>query len=274
MYTHMKKMTWFVEGDIKSYFPSIDHDILMRLLGKRIGDQRILKLIKTGLKAKIFTEEKKEIIPELGTPQGGILSPLLSNIYLHQLDLFMEDMAEKLTTKFTKRKRNQAALRLLNKGNKSEYYGKRIPYYVPNDSNHVKVKYIRYADDFIIAVDGSRKLADSLRLQVKEFLANELRVELSIEKTHITHISKGVPFLGYILGRRTVFTKQRYNGKILNRRMSIPLLSVDLHRVIKRLAIAGYCTKGGDPRPMFKFLQLPQSETNKKINYILRGLSE
>lgn len=271
--THMKGMSWFIEGDIKSYFPTIHHNTLMNLIESRIKDRKILNLIRTGLKAKIFTNDKQEIIPELGTPQGGILSPLLSNIYLDQLDLFMERISTEYNTN-TRRKRNQDALRLLNKGSKSKYYGSRTPFYVPNDVNHIKIKYIRYADDFLISVVGSRKLAEEIREKVDKFLDTNLKVKLSLEKTHITHISKGIPFLGYKIERRTLFIKQRYNGKRRNRKMTIPLLSVDLKRVVNRLALGGYCTKGGAPLPAFKFLQLPQSETNRKINYILRGLSE
>ena len=105
-------------------------------------------------------------------------------------------------------------------------------------------------------------------------MKERLKIELTIEKTHITHISKGIPFLGYIIGRRTIFTKQRYNSRILNRIMKIPTLDVDMNKVIAILAHAGYCDKSGNPRPNFKFLQCPQSETNRNVNYVLRGLNE
>ena len=275
-YTNMKSMTWFIEGDIKSYFPTINHNILINLINKRIGDPKILKLIKSGLKARIFLKDGETFIPKLGTPQGGILSPLLSNIYLHELDKFMEELAKKYDAQrgSARKKRNPVALKLLNQNKKSELYAKRISFYVHDDNQYVKVRYIRYADDFIVGVTGSRGLAVQIRQQIKEFLDHELKVELSIEKTRITHISKGIPFLGYILSRRTLIIKQRYHGKRKHRKMTIPLLSVDMNRVIERLNTAGYCDKSGKPKPAWGYLQYPQSQTNRMINYILRGLSE
>jgi len=202
----MKSSTWYVEGDIKSYFPTINHDKLMELIERRVKDKKITGLIRGGLKAKIFTTEGTEVTPELGTPQGGILSPLLSNIYLHELDLFMQSMTEEWEgrSKSTRRKRNQEALNMLppKKGRKSENYRKRIPYYDPKDTRHIKVKYIRYADDFLVGITGSREMARETREEIGKFLREKLKVELSMEKTHITHISKGIPFLGYTIGRR------------------------------------------------------------------------
>ena len=223
----------------------------MNLIRKRIGDQHILNLIKSGLKAKIFLKNGQTYTPNLGTPQGGILSPLLSNIYLHELDKFIEEMIKEYdaTRGSTRKKRNPEALKLLNQGKKNELYAKRIPFYDPADEKYIRIRYIRYADDFIIGVNGSIKLTALIRERIREFLKTELKIELSIEKTHITHISKGIPFLGYILGRRTLIVKQKYRGKRRNRRMSIPLLSVDMNRVIKRLSTAGYCDKSGKPKP-------------------------
>lgn len=200
----MKSSTWYVEGDIKSYFPTINHGKLIELIERRVKDKKITGLIREGLKAKIFTTEGTEYIPTLGTPQGSILSPLLSNIYLHELDLFMQSMTEEweIRSKNTRRKRNQKALSMLIKGKKSENYRRRIPYYDPKDTGHIKIKYIRYADDFLVGITGSREMAREAREEIGKFLRDKLKVELSMEKTHITHISKGVPFLGYKIGRR------------------------------------------------------------------------
>ena len=200
----MKSSTWYIEGDIKSYFPTINHEKLMELIERRVKDKKITGLIREGLKAKIFTTEGTELIPEVGTLQGGILSPLLSNIYLHELDVFMQSKTEEWETrsKRTRRNRNQKALDMLIKGKKSDNYRRKIPYYDPKDTAYIKVKYIRYADDFLVGITGSREMARELREEIGKFLREKLKVELSMEKTHITHISKGVPFLGYVIGRR------------------------------------------------------------------------
>lgn len=275
MYTQMKDSMWFVEGDIKSNFPTINQSKLLELIQRRVSDPIILELIRKGLKAKVFPYGGEEYIAELGTPQGGILSALLSNIYLHELDKYMETLMKEYQGSQTcqNRKRKPLAMKQLKALEKSSYYGRNISYYDPNDKEYTNCKYIRYAEDFIIGIVGNRKMAEEIRDKVKAFLEDELKVELSLEKSHITHISKGIPFLGYKFSRRTIFIRQRYLDKIRKRRMKIQL-SVDMPRVVKRLALAGYCTKGGEPRPNFKFLQLPQSQTNRKINYVLRGLSE
>jgi retron-type reverse transcriptase len=184
----------------------------MELIQRRVSDPIILELIRKGLKAKVFPYGGEGYIPELGTPQGGILSPLLSNIYLHELDKRMETLGKEYQgTKTSKnRKRNPLAMKLLKAGKKSSYYGRNISYYDPNDGEYINCKYVRYADDFIIGIAGNRKMAEEIRDKVKAFLEEELKVELSLEKTHITHISKGIPFLGYKFSRRTIFIRQRY----------------------------------------------------------------
>nr|YP_009710751.1 group II intron reverse transcriptase/maturase [Amanita thiersii]QFZ98699.1 group II intron reverse transcriptase/maturase [Amanita thiersii] len=276
MNTNMKDSIWFIEGDIKSYFPSIDHKTLMKLLEKRIQDPTILKLIRTGLKAKVYQKDNLVYKPEIGTPQGGILSPLLSNIYLNELDRFMEKLCQEYQGSVlpSNRKKNPLANKLLRAGLKSEYYRMRIPSRIPNETDYRNCKYIRYADDFLIGILGPRSIAIEVRNKVKEFLRDELKIELNMEKTKITHISNGIEFLGYKFSRKQIFIKQSYGGHIVNRKMTIPTLDVNMKRVISRLSEANLCTGDGQPIPAFRFLRLPQSLTNQKVNYILRGLSE
>lgn len=276
MNTNMKDSIWFIEGDIKSYFPSIDHKILMKILERKIQDPTILRLIRSGLKAKVFQKDQTSYIPEVGTPQGGILSPLLSNIYLNELDQFIENLCKQYQgeVKPGNRKKNPEASKLLRSGNKSQYYKLRIPSRIPNEIGYRNCKYIRYADDFVIGILGPRNMAIEIRDKVKGFLKNELNVELSLEKTKITHITKGIEFLGYVFSRRQLFIKQSYSGHIVTRKMTIPTLDVNMKRVIARLSEANFCDGSGNPTPAFRYLRLPQSETNIKVNYILRGLSE
>jgi group II intron reverse transcriptase/maturase len=276
MNTNMKDSIWFIEGDIKSYFPSIDHKILMTIIERKIQDPTIISLIRTGLKAKVFQKHQATYIPEVGTPQGGILSPLLSNIYLNELDKYMAKISEQYQgdVKPGNRKKNPVANKLLRYGNKTEYYRLRIPSRIPNEIGYRNCKYIRYADDFVIGVLGPREMAIELRDKVKNFLKHELNVELSLEKTKVTHVTHGIEFLGYIFSRRQLFIKQSYGGTIVTRKMTIPTLDVNMKRVIARLADANFCDKSGKPLPAFRFLRLPQSETNTKVNYILKGLSD
>jgi RNA-directed DNA polymerase len=170
--TKGKSYGWIVEGDIQSFFDTIDHDKLMQLVRKRIKDKKLLDLIWNFLRAGIM-EQGNYRHSLLGTPQGGIVSPLLANIYLHELDRYMERYTELIPLERRKRKRHGLANSL----------------------------YVRYADDWIVLCDGTREQAEALRQELFEFLKQELKLELSMEKTKVTHISEGFVFLGFLMDR-------------------------------------------------------------------------
>jgi hypothetical protein len=149
---------------------------------------------------------------------------------------------------------------------KKEVYRRKLPSRDPYQEGYRNIKYIRYADDFLVGVLGPRRLANEVKEKIQKHLREELSIELNMEKTKITHVSKGIPFLGYVFKRRSLYIKQRYAGKIVNRHMTVPLLSVNLTKVTKQLAIAGFCDYKGNPLPLFKYLRLPQAEVNKKVN--------
>jgi RNA-directed DNA polymerase len=166
---------WIVEGDIQSFFDTIDHHKLMQLVKKRIKDRKVLSLIWEFLRAGVM-EEGTLRHSLLGTPQGGIISPLLANIYLHELDQYMERHTEIREWERGKRKRQGRANFL----------------------------YVRYADDFVALCDGTREQAEALRQELYEFLQAELKLALSMEKTKVTHVSDGFEFLGYHIDRSVV----------------------------------------------------------------------
>ena len=205
---------WFVEGDIKGCFDHIDHAVLVGLLNSKIKDARIIKLVYKFLKAG-YVEDWKYNQTYSGTPQGGIISPLLANIYLHELDKFVA----KLKTEFDKPSENRLTPEYRELSNEvhrlskhikktngakrerliAEYKQKRnqmlkTPCTSQTDK---KLKYIRYADDFIIGVKGSREDCQWIKDKLAEFISQSLKMELSVEKTLITHSSKCARFLGY-----------------------------------------------------------------------------
>jgi len=166
--TH-SKYYWVIEGDIRKCFDKVNHKILLRLIRRRIADHRIVRLIDAQLKAGLMEDGLFRETPE-GTPQGGILSPLLANIYLHELDMWWYRKFESLTSG-QKVKRRQ------------------------NGQGMAKLK--RYADDFVLLWNGTHQDALALKEELKVFLWEELHLELSEEKTHVTHIKDGFDFLGF-----------------------------------------------------------------------------
>jgi RNA-directed DNA polymerase len=170
--TGSKRFLWIIEGDIASYFDTIHHPKLIRLVRRRIKDRKILRLTWRFLRSGVM-EKRTFRDTTLGTPQGGIISPLLANIYLHELDRYMERYTS--LSKFEKEKRRQQRL-----GN---------------------FTFARYADDFVVLSSGPKVEVERMREELYQFLKTTLRLELSREKTKITHINDGFKFLGFWMQR-------------------------------------------------------------------------
>ena len=277
------------EGDIRKFFDTVDHGTLINLIKRRVKDGAFLQLLKKGLETRIIHPEGETEISKIWVPQGGVLSPLLSNIYLDELDRWVERKQEEIEGGLFLHSRPQAApLR-----NNPEYIKltKRLrdPHISPRtlyrDSINIHIRYIRFVDDFIVGINGPRALATLLCEELADFLKTTLNVELNIENTLITHISKGVGFLGHRLNRRAQVIRQRFKGRRQRRReaqgwaakpprarlIRYPTLDVDLDKYRKKLAQNGFCQRDGKPKPNFAFLHLPQSETNMIINQVLAG---
>jgi group II intron reverse transcriptase/maturase len=223
-------VTWFIEGDIKSCFDEIDHETLLHVVGKRIRDFRFLKLLRTMLEAGYWENEThhKTIA---GTPQGGIVSPLLANIFLHELDEFVLqtlkpafDKGERKRINEQYQKFNNAYHRAKRKGNKEEALAfkkqrNEIPRSDPTDPNFRRLLYIRYADDFLIGVIGTKTEARDIKAKIRAKLA-EMKLQLSEEKTVITNAAHGqARFLGYDIYKAHRTTNHQINGKI---QLSVP----------------------------------------------------
>jgi group II intron reverse transcriptase/maturase len=218
------RIDWVVEGDIQGCFDNVNHSILIRLLQRRIADNRLLQLIAKFLTAGYFEREQWNPT-KTGTPQGGILSPLLANIYLHELDQYVlqeiganqeppqskQETAQRENLEW-KRIQNRitylramldgrrkatgnaddlhAELRALLKQRKATSYLSR--------PIKPRITYVRYADDFVIVVRSLPKAeAERIKAKLTAWVAENLRLVLSPEKTAITHITEGFTFLGY-----------------------------------------------------------------------------
>jgi RNA-directed DNA polymerase len=196
------KYFWVIEGDISAYFDTINHRKLMKLLRRRIDDQKLLDLIWRFLRAGVM-ERKLFKDTKLGTPQGGIISPLLANVYLHELDVFMRGHCD--LDNYGKKKRRKHGL-----------------------ANFV---YARYADDFVILCNGTKAQALEMKEEVHRFLRDNLCLSLSLEKTKVTHLNEGYDFLGFNL-RRCM------GGQGMVTKSTIPDKALEKHRGKLRAALA------------------------------------
>ena len=209
---------WFIEGDIKGFFDNIDHDVLVGILRERISDDRFIRLIRKFLKAG-YVEDWTFHNTYSGMPQGGIVSPILANIYLDKLDKYVKeyirhfDMGTKRrpgkesNDLANERKRTVRKLKKIKDGTEKAALVARLKAIeqeraaFPNgdemDGSYRRLKYIRYADDFILGVIGSKEDALRIKEDIKSFLSESLALELSEEKTLITHTGKSAKFLGY-----------------------------------------------------------------------------
>lgn len=174
--TNPRRYEWVVEGDIKACFDEIDHNALMDRVRSRIGDKRVLGLIKAFLKAGILTEDRQLQETTAGTPQGGILSPLLANVALSVLDEHIAQTPGGPVTGPVERAR-------------------RLRHGRPN------FRLVRYADDWCLMVKGSRADAETLRDEIATVLSESMGLRLSPEKTLVTHIDDGLDFLGWHIQR-------------------------------------------------------------------------
>lgn len=204
-----KGTRWFIEGDISKYFDTIDHDVLLKILEKNIHDGRFLRLISNMLKAGYLDDWKfNQTIS--GTPQGGVISPLLANIYLNEFDQWIENTLIPQYTKGKRQKSNPVYNKMnaeiskarkngdMQTAHKLEVERRNISSVDPYDENYRRCRYVRYADDFLIGFTGSKADAEEIKAAMHNFLENELHLELSQEKTLITNASsQAAKFLGY-----------------------------------------------------------------------------
>jgi group II intron reverse transcriptase/maturase len=221
-----KGTKWFIEGDIKGCFDNIDHSKLLEILRRDIHDGRFIALVEGLLKAG-YLEEWKFHRTYSGTPQGGVVSPILANIYLTEFDRFVTKELVPEFTKGTKRQSNPLYERLRSRAKKAKAKGnmemyrhwviqaRQHPSQKPTDESFRRLRYVRYADDFLLGLIGPKADAEAIKQRVKTWLTENLKLELSEEKTLITHASTDrAKFLGYEVGVMTSESRPSVNGHI------------------------------------------------------------
>lgn len=240
---------WIIEFDIKSFFDNINHAKLVELLEKKIDDKRLINVIRKMLKAG-YVEDWKQSPTWSGTPQGGVISPLLANIYLHELDMHIEGMIgtfskgkerapspeyynlhRQMQNVYRKLRRlrngwkratppENAYKELLQERRVIQKAMHKLPSKDHFDPNYRKLWYVRYADDFIVGVIGSKAEAESAMREIRSFIEHELLLEVAEDKTSIKRAKDGVRFLGYDIKTYSAFklTKKVLRGHVCTAR--------------------------------------------------------
>ncbi|MBI5290709.1 MAG: group II intron reverse transcriptase/maturase [Chloroflexi bacterium] len=217
---------WVIEGDIRSYFDKVNHEILLKLVSRRVADVKVLNLIGRFLNAGVMEDQVFRRTSE-GTPQGGIMSPLLANIYLHELDCWWWERYGKLTKGAKGWRRQQG------------------------QSNCI---YVRYADDWIALCNGTKAQAEAIRDEIRDYLHDTLKLELSEEKTVVTQACDGFDFLGFHIRHQPARNGQKAITLVSPSEKSIARLKDKVRDMTSR--------KGFNDNPLFKF---------KALNAVLRG---
>lgn len=280
---------WFIEGDIKGCFDNIDHDILLSILTRKIKDSKFINLIRKILKAG-YMEEWKYHATYSGTPQGGILSPILANIYLNELDMKIDEIKKTFdkpakrssTHEYSAKKwqiekvakaiktctnADEKAL-LISESKKLKKELCRIP---AKDQSDKKIVYVRYADDFLIGVNGTKEECQQIKSLLKEYLTEHLKLELSDEKTKITHSSDCARFLSYdVRVRRNNQLKKRSDG-VIQRTLNLSVeLLVPLKEKIERFMLDNKIViidKDGKFKPMHRNALVNNTDLEIVDNY-------
>ncbi len=293
--------SWFVEGDIKGFFDNIKHDVLIDTLKERISDERFIRLICKFLKAG-YIENWKFHKTYSGTPQGGIISPILANIYLDRLDKFMKEYIQKFDKGVLRKPNNDrvqyeygkrlAVLKLKTLKNQEEkklvikqikeFDRQRasIPCSDGMDSDYRRLKYVRYADDFLIGIIGSKEDAKQIKEDIKNFLNEKLSLELSDDKTLITHTEKSAKFLGYeIYVRKSNLMKRDARGRIrraFNKKIYLKLTTETIKKKLLDFGALQIKVHNGKeqwkPKARTEFINNDDLEILNRYNSEIRGL--
>ena len=223
--------TWFIEGDISDCFGSLDHEIMVDILAEKIHDNRFLRLVRNMLQAG-YLEDWIWGATLSGAPQGGVVSPILSNVYLHKLDYFVERILIPHYTRGERRASNPAYKRIASAIERARKHGDRekvrelrkrqrlLPSLDPKDPGYRRLRYVRYADDALLGFAGPKAEAEEIKSRLAVFLRDDLKLELNEDKTLLTHARTGAAsFLGYEVTVWHSKTRPRVNGTV---RLRVP----------------------------------------------------
>lgn len=274
---------WFIEGDIKSCFDAILPEHILTILGRKIDDKRFLKLVREMLHAG-YMEGWQYHATYSGVPQGGIISPILSNIVLNELDTFVTDTLIPQFTRGQRRRANAAYLKVWwakenarKEGNRGRYRQfsqqlRTLPSGDPNDPNFRRLRYCRYADDFVLGLTGTKSEARAIKAEIGQFLTEKLDLMLSQEKTLITHArTQKARFLGYDMTTMWCDTKVSKFKSGTKRRSINGLIQLRVPHEVATKWRQRY-TRNGKPAAIGGYTNLSDFEIVETFGAQLRGL--
>lgn len=296
-----------IEGDISKCYPSIKHEILLGIMRENIADEKFLELVRKNIENRYTEEGKLSQKSDVGIAQGTVVSPILCNIVLHRLDQYMEKLAagynegktressqeyrlvQRKVKKLEKLKHSLTIGSEEHKRARKEFRKTRsLRRMTPSTSNktiYKRLYYVRYADDFIVGVNGPISDAKTIKGQIKEFLKLNLELELSVEKTKVTDLFKGegAHFLGVDIKRSDpkgslVCNKEGpHKGNKIHPKLQ---MKAPIQKILKRLEEKGYrqttrrdkVVKGLAPKLRKDLVNLDHRDIIEFYNGVMRGI--
>jgi group II intron reverse transcriptase/maturase len=248
--------TWFIESDIAQCFDRLDHSVMLDTLGERIHDNRFLRLLRNMFRAG-YLEDWVWNATLSGVPQGGVVSPIMSNIYLHRMDRFVETVLIPEHTRGRIRALNRTYFQVWHAYRRARKSGDRatarelrkqlrgLPSGDPNDPGYRRLRYVRYADDALLGFTGPKAEAEAIKQRLAQFLRDDLKLELSQKKTLITHArTRAARFLGYEV--TTLHNDRKVDSR--RRRTVNGTISLRVPRDVITAKSAPYCQRGKPER--------------------------
>lgn len=263
---------WYIEGDIEQQFPTLDHHILVELIKTKINDQAFIDLIYKYLRVSYGTSPKDVTPTKIGAIQGGPISPILANIYMMPFDHWVENH---LIPKYTKGKRKRANPKYTKMVRSGKVTDHSILSCMPNDKNFLRLHYVRYADDFIMGLNGSKNCCEQIVIECKVFLFERLKLTLNLDKTKITHSQTDSAFF---LGHRVHKTKLSKNKIAINakgtktRRVTNTILDGPVKRIVEKLILKGYARTNGNPTKNGRFINHTLYDIIEHYKMVERGI--
>nr|NP_066492.1 orf621 [Rhodomonas salina]AAG17763.1 orf621 [Rhodomonas salina] len=303
-----KGKTHAIEGDIKKAYEGINHNILMKILKKKINDKKFLRIIEEGLKCGI--EKNRKIYNSITVvPQGSICSPILFNIYMNEFDEAIKTIIEEIFTRLNESRDSRKSSSTMNKEYKilksrSDEMNKKIRERLKQESpfiktllkSHKKIRwklkrkkaidygkrtleyfYLRYADDWIIITNGNVRVCEEIKIRISTWIKEELKLELEQSKTRITNMEKDpIKFLGFSIMtpiNTRIGTIEKKIGIRTTRRTNLgPRIGPDYERIIERLIERKFVNEKRQPIQVSRMVDYKPFEIVTQFNLIIRGL--